>query len=60
MSRQTAYEADAAPGQDAVEGTGATMVSAWQTNTAVIMATCWFAAERVRANAVAVLEGVSW
>jgi hypothetical protein len=51
---------DSALQQDAVVGTGASMVSLWQTNTTAIRAGAWFSAVRFRPNAVAVVDPLAW
>lgn len=60
-SNQTNIEmADAPTSHDANTGTGVEMVSMFQTNSTAILAQIEFAAHRMRSNAVAILEGISW
>jgi hypothetical protein len=60
MSRESTVQMEDAPTQDAVAGTGSTVVSLWQTNSVGLLAKVYFAALRLRTNAVAVLEGIAW
>jgi hypothetical protein len=59
-SRQASVEMRDDPVQDAIAPTSAIMVSVFQTDGVVLLAKIDFAIERVRTNAVAVLEQVAW
>lgn len=51
---------DSALAQDSIVGTGANLVSMFQTNSTAILAKSWFGAERFRANSVAILNTIAW
>ena len=59
-SRQTSIEMRDDPLQDAITPTNAIMTSVFQTDGVVLLAKIDFAVERVRTNAVAILEQVAW
>jgi hypothetical protein len=59
-SDQTDIEMAETPGSDASTGVDATLTSMFQTNGVALMAVCNFAVEKLRSDAVAVLQGVSW
>jgi hypothetical protein len=59
-SAQTSVEMRDDPTQASIAPTPAHMVSMFQTDGVVLMAKLHFAVERVRTNAVAVLEQVAW
>lgn len=40
--------------------TPAELVSLWQTNSTAIRANLWFGVERIRADSIAVLDGIAW
>jgi hypothetical protein len=60
MSRHASLQQDNVPTQNALTGTGSTMVSLWQTNCVAIEALAWFAALRIRSNAVAAIDAIAW
>lgn len=51
---------DAALVQDATTGTGTSLVSLWQTNSVGLLASTYIGVERLRADAVAGLDEISW
>lgn len=60
MSREASLEMDDAPSGDATNGTGASLVSLWQTNCVGIRAERFINWSKRRASAVAYLDGVNW
>jgi len=61
MSREASLQMDNAPGtQDALTGTGTSLVSMFQTNSVAIRAERIINWKRRRPSAVAYLTGVSW
>ena len=60
MSREASLEMSDAPSQDATDGTGASLVSLWQTNSVGLRAERTINWARRRPSAVASLTGVAW
>lgn len=60
MSREASLEMSDAPAQDSIAGTGASLVSLWQTNSIGVRAERTVAWKRRRPSAVAYLTGVNW
>ncbi|WP_455424803.1 phage major capsid protein [Dryocola sp. LX212] len=59
-SREASLEMASAPTQDATAGSGAQLVSMWQTNSVAIRAERWINWQRRRNEAVAVVSGVNY
>lgn len=51
---------DSALNQDATTGTGASLVSMWQTNSVALRARISFAAEKLKPSAIAEVTSISW
>ncbi|MBI0275668.1 phage major capsid protein [Hafnia alvei] len=60
MSREASLEMSASPAGDSTSGTGAELVSMWQTNSVAIRAERWINWQRRRDQAVAVITGVNY
>jgi HK97 family phage major capsid protein len=60
ISREASIEMNDAPGQNGVAGTGASMVSLFQTNTAAFRVTHYVNWRLSRSTAVTTLSGVAW
>jgi len=59
-SGEADVEMEDEPTNDSSVPTGSSMTSMWQTNSVALKATAYFAAERKRTDAVAVLTDVAW
>lgn len=59
-SRETSLQMNDVPTQDASQGTGATMVSMFQTNSVALRAERWINWQKRRSSAVVVLNAVNW
>jgi len=59
-SRETSLQMNDVPTEDASQGTGATMVSMFQTNSVALRAERWINWQKRRPSAVVVLNAVNW
>ena len=60
VGTQTAVEMSDTPAHDAITPTGASLVSMFQTNSVAMRAVATVAAERLRDDAIALIEGCSY
>lgn len=60
VSGDTSIQLETEPDGNSVTPAATELVSMFQTNSSAVMATIWFGADRVRSDAVAILDDVEW